>query len=228
MKVVAIVPAGGSGARMKGDKKKQFLKLGDRPIIVHTLEKLAASELVSGIIVVVPADEIELCKKDVIEKYRIKKVIRVLEGGMTRHESVLNGFNALPKNTDVVLVHDGVRPLVTADMINDVIMEASKHGAATVAIRVKDTLKKVSDGVVVTGIPRDDVVRIQTPQAFQWIVLHKGLREADRDGFIATDESSLVERLGLPVHIVEGSEMNIKITTQDDLKMAEALLEFMK
>lgn len=223
-KIVAIVPAAGAGDRMGADKKKQFLFLGDRHILAHTLARLASSDNIDEIVLVAPEDDIAFCQCEVVDKYAIGKVTKIVAGGITRSRSVSLGFASLPEDTDYVLVHDGARPFVTHKMIDEVVSIAKIKGAAACAIRVKDTLKKVSEGQIINSVTRDDMVRIQTPQCFRFDVLQSGINAADRNGFIPTDESSLVERLGLPVAIAQGSEMNIKITTQEDLKIAEAFL----
>lgn len=224
MRTVAIVPAAGSGVRMGGATKKQFYTIGGKPILAHTLERLSSSNMVEKIILVAPSDEKEACS-EIINEYGIKKVLSVVDGGITRQESVSHGFYSLPKGTDIVLIHDGVRPFVTVKMIEGAIEAAAAYGASITAIRIKDTLKKVDDGDVLGTISRDNVVRVQTPQCFRYDELKRGLEEAAKDGFVATDESSLVERQGLLVRVVDGDETNIKITTPGDLKIAEALLK---
>ena len=223
MKTVAIIPAAGSGVRMGGSGKKQFFALDGKPILAHTLSRLLSSPMVDEAVLVVPADEKELCH-EIIDTHKFSRVSEVVEGGITRQESVFNGFDRLPGDTDIVLVHDGVRPFVTARMIEKTIRAAAIHGAAIAAVRVKDSLKKVNDGQIIGALSRDDLVRAQTPQCFRYETLRQGLVEAARDGFVATDESSLVERQGILVQVVEGSETNLKITTPEDLKLAEALL----
>ncbi len=209
---------------MGGDVKKQFITLDGLPILTHTLKRLLTSDRISEIVVAVPADEMALTANEIVKRNFNDKPVRLVEGGPTRHESVSNAFAVLDTRTDIVLIHDGVRPFVTLEMIESVITLAQKYGAGTVAVPARDTLKKVEGDIIVASLPRDNIVRIQTPQAFQYELLSKGLKIAERDRFVATDESSLVERLGLPVKIAQGSDMNIKITTTDDLKMAEALL----
>lgn len=227
MRTYAIVPAAGSGARMGADKKKQFFTIGGEPILAHTLRRLSSSPMVEGIILAAPVDERETCEK-IVREGRIKKVVKIVDGGITRQESVSNGFYSLPDETNLVLIHDGVRPFVTVRLIEDTIVAAARYGAAVAAIRVKDTLKRIDGGVIIGSLSRDDIARAQTPQCFQREALRQGLTRAERDGFMATDESSLVERLGALVRVVEGEETNIKITTPDDLKMAEALLKMVE
>lgn len=210
---------------MGGNLKKQFINLAGLPILTHTLKRLLSSDKISEIVVAVPADEIALSEGEIVKKSFDDKPVRLVEGGATRHESVANAFAMLDPKTEIVLVHDGVRPFVTLKMIESVITLAQKYGAGTVAVPARDTLKKVDGDTIIASIPRDDIVRIQTPQAFRYDLLSEGLKKAERDGFIATDESSLVERLGLPVKTTQGSDMNIKITTIDDLKIAEAFLK---
>ena len=222
-KVSAIVPAAGSGVRMGSDTKKQFLSINGKPILTYALATLSSSPRINEIILVAPADEMEFCREQIVDRYGITKVKEIVEGGITRHESVARGFLYVSEDMDVALTHDGVRPFITHGMIDSVVDAAMRHGAAVTAIRVRDTLKKVSGGVISGPVNREEVMRIQTPQAFTRMTLIKALHEANRSGFAGSDESSLVERIGTPVHVVDGSETNMKITTTEDLRIAEAL-----
>jgi 2-C-methyl-D-erythritol 4-phosphate cytidylyltransferase len=160
-----------------------------------------------------------------VERHGITKVKEIVEGGITRHESVARGFLYVSEDMDVVLTQDGVRPFLTHGMIDAVVESAARHGAATTAIRVRDTLKKVTGDVITGAVNRDEVMRIQTPQAFTRAVLMRAIHEANRSGFAGPDESSLAERIGAQVRVVEGSETNLKITTTEDLRIAEALVK---
>jgi 2-C-methyl-D-erythritol 4-phosphate cytidylyltransferase len=241
MKVVAIIPAAGLGTRMafahggKGQKpaaSKQFAELNGTPILVHTLRKFAASPQVAEILVALRKSEIggfrERLEKE--GKDLLQKKIQLVEGGDHRQHSVANALaaiNALPG--DVVLVHDAVRPFVTQAIIEDVVRAAEKHGAAIAALPAVDTIKQVdrtADGAVVTAtVPRERVVMAQTPQGFRYELIKKAFDEAAADGFVGTDESSLVERSGHEVAVVMGSPRNIKITTPADMELAEFYLK---
>jgi 2-C-methyl-D-erythritol 4-phosphate cytidylyltransferase len=241
MKVVVIIPAAGLGTRMtsapsaKGKKaaaSKQFTELGGTPILIHTLRKFAASPLIYEIYVALRKNEIagfrgslEKEAKDILEKE-----INLVEGGEHRQQSVANAMAAVSASPDdIVLVHDAVRPFVTLEIIQDVIQAAQKYGAAIAGVPAVDTVKQVertAEGAVITAtLPRERVVMAQTPQGFRFSVLKKAFDEATADGFIGTDEASLVERSGHEVAVVMGSPRNIKITTPADLELAEFFLK---
>lgn len=242
MKVVVIVPAAGLGTRMgspggaEGKKKppasKQFTELGGTPILVHTLRKFAAVAAVSEIYVALRKNEIsgfrsQLGKED---KDVLQKKVNLVEGGEHRQQSVANAIAAVSAAPeDILLVHDAVRPLVTQEIIEEVIRAAQKYGAAIAGLPAVDTVKQVertAEGAVITAtMPRERVVMAQTPQGFRYDVLKKALDEAIADGFLGTDEASLVERSGHQVAVVMGSARNIKITTPADLKLAEFYLQ---
>lgn len=220
-KIYAIVPAAGAGVRMGSGVAKQFLLLNGKPVIEWTLDVLCANSKIVGVAVVVPAADRDDVKK-LLNRARYEKVIAVIAGGGTRQESVKNGLKSLPDDADYILVHDGVRPLVEQKLIDDVIEKAFEKGAAAAAIPVTDTVKAVKDGVIAGSLLRDEIWRIQTPQCFKAALLREGYMKAKRDGFIASDESSLVELTGHPVYIVEGTHANLKITNYDDILAAEA------
>jgi 2-C-methyl-D-erythritol 4-phosphate cytidylyltransferase len=239
MKVVVIIPAAGLGTRMasasaKGKKvaaTKQFTDLGGTPILVHTLRKFVASPEVSEIYIALRGNEIEgfrsRLEKDA--KDILRKKVHLVEGGEHRQHSVANAMNSvLATGDDVVLVHDAVRPFVTVEIIHDVIRAAQKYGAAIAGLPAVDTVKQVdrtSDGALVTAtLPRERVVMAQTPQGFRYDVLKKAFDEAAADGFVGTDEASLVERSGHAVAVVMGSARNIKITAPADMELAEFYL----
>jgi len=238
MKVIVIIPAAGLGTRMasapsaKGKKPalpKQFTELAGTPILFHTLRKFIASPAVTEIYVSLRTNEIAGFRLDKKTFGEVTKRIQIVEGGEHRQHSVANAIAAISAAPDdIVLVHDAVRPFVTEEIINEVIRGAQKYGAAIAGVPAVDTIKEVkrtAEGAVVTAtIPREHVVMAQTPQGFRYDVLKKAFDEATADGFIGTDEASLVERSGHEVAVVMGSHRNIKITTPADLELAEFYL----
>jgi 2-C-methyl-D-erythritol 4-phosphate cytidylyltransferase len=240
MKVVVIIPAAGLGTRMasatstKGKKpaaSKQFTELAGTPILIHTLRKFAASSEVAEICIALRANEIEGFRRRLEKEAKdvLGKKVLFVEGGEHRQQSVAHAIAAISAAADdVVLVHDAVRPFVTPEIIHDVIEAARKYGAAIAGVPAVDTIKEVqrtAEGAVVTAtIPRERVVMAQTPQGFRYDVLKKAFDEAEADGFMGTDEASLVERSGHEVAVVMGAVKNIKITTPGDLELAEFYL----
>jgi 2-C-methyl-D-erythritol 4-phosphate cytidylyltransferase len=241
MKVVAIIPAAGLGTRMasapgrkskKPAASKQFTELGGTPIVIHTLRKFSASPEVSEIYVALRENEIEGFSTRLTKEAGdiLQKKIHLVEGGEHRQHSVANAINSVSAtDDDIVLVHDAVRPFVTEEIIRDVIRAAQKYGAAIAGLPAVDTVKQVertADGALVTAtFPRERVVMAQTPQGFRYDVLKKAFDEAAADGFVGTDEASLVERSGHAVAVVMGSARNIKITAPADLELAEFYLK---
>ncbi|HEU5350679.1 MAG TPA: 2-C-methyl-D-erythritol 4-phosphate cytidylyltransferase [Terracidiphilus sp.] len=229
MQVYVILPAAGLGTRMAGPQPKQFLELDGVPILVHSLRAFAAVERVAGIYVAVRKTEVERVEAQVAEYGFNRDRVRVVEGGNSRQESVTNALAALPAEADdVVLVHDAVRPLIDAATIERTIEAVEQSGAAIVGLPAVDTIKQVertAHGALITAtIPREFVVMAQTPQGFRFGLLKKALAEATADGFVGTDEASVVERAGLPVAVVPGSQVNLKITQPGDLELAEFYL----
>ena len=244
MKVVVIIPAAGLGTRMapmpagaKGKQKKappskQFTELGGTPILIHTLRKFAAVDTVNEIWIALRENEIagfraglESEAKDVL-----KKKVELVVGGEHRQQSVENALNAVAAAADdIVLVHDAVRPFVTCEIVEQVIEAAKKYGAAIAGLPAVDTVKQVertAEGAVIKStIPRAGIVMAQTPQGFRYSVIKKAFDEASADGFLGTDEASLVERSGHNVAVVMGSPRNIKITTPADMDLAEFYLK---
>ncbi len=222
-KTAAIVVAAGLGARFRGTVKKQFQNLFGKPVLSYSIEILESSSLVEEIVLVVPDDSIDYCHSEVIERFGFKKITKIIPGGKERRHSVERGFNSLSDKIDVVLIHDGVRPFINNRMVEEVIKEASISGGAIVAIPVKDTVKRSSPAnYIETTISRESLWLAQTPQAFRHDVLRTAYEKLE-DGFIFTDESSLIERLGIRVKLVKGSEFNIKITTAEDLFLGELI-----
>ena len=241
MKIVVIIPAAGLGTRMvlpqsgkagKPAASKQFVDLQGTPVLIHTLRKFAANPEVTEIFVALRKNEInpfrQRLEREAPEILRKKTVL--LEGGEHRQQSVSNALAAVAASSDdVVLVHDAVRPLVSDEIIHDVISAAAKYGAAIAGVPAVDTVKQVErtpEGAVIKAtIPREKIVMAQTPQGFRYDVLKKAFNEAAADGMLGTDEASLVERSGHAVAVVMGSPRNIKITTPADLELAEFFLK---
>jgi len=222
--VVAIIPAAGSGSRMGLDHPKQYHSLVGIPILVHTVRVFVSSSSVDRIVVVVPADRVEFTSVLMAEYNLAGDALRVIAGGRRRQDSVKAGLDVLGKDVETVLVHDGARPLVTHQLIADCCDAVSKYGAAIAAVPVKDTLKKGdADNQILCTVDRADLWQAQTPQAARLSLLMAAYAAAgDRD---VTDESSLLELAGTNVHLVEGSETNIKITRPDDLIIAEKIMQ---
>ena len=228
MQVFAILPAAGLGTRMAGPQPKQFLALDGIPILIHSLRAFAAVERITEIYVAVRKTEMERVQAQVAE-FGFAHRVHVVEGGDTRQESVVHALNALPANADdVVLVHDAVRPLIDKATIDRTIDAVEQHGAAIVGMPAVDTIKQVertAHGAIITStIPREFIVQAQTPQGFRFGLLQKAMADAVEDGFVGTDEASVVERAGLPIAVVHGSQVNLKITQPGDLELAEFYL----
>ena len=230
-RITAILPAAGMGTRMGADTPKQFLELDGAPILIHTLRKIASCTLVTDIIVATRADEVQRLQERV-SKEKFAQQVRVVKGGDSRQESVAEALRIVPEDTEIVLVHDAVRPFVTVEQITRVIEEARRCEAAILGIPAMDTVKEVKraslpeDVALITGtIPRERLVLAQTPQVFTLKVLKEAFAKAQADGVNASDEAGLVERLGRDVHVVLGSERNMKITKPADMDLARFYLE---
>lgn len=203
---------------------KQFLRFGDAPLLVHALRVLEASPVVDAIVMVVPNDDVSYCRDELVPQFALSKVRHVVGGGDCRRDSVWNGLQAVGARADIVLVHDAVRPFVTDAMVRDVVERARVHGAATVAVPVRDTVKRVGpDGMIETTIDRRPLWLAQTPQAFKVDVLREAHRLSRHLDAEATDDAFLVEQLGHAVSIVNGSADNVKITRPEDLAAGEAV-----
>ncbi len=224
-RVVAIVPAAGRGARMGGNTPKQFLTLGQIPLLVHSLRTLHSVASITEIIVAIPQADQDYCRQEVVKAFDLSKVTKIVAGGRRRQDSVRNALFAIDPPPDLVLVHDGVRPFVSQHVVERSIESALDLGASLVAIPMKDTVKQVSDkGFVLRTLNRDELWLAQTPQVFRysWLMdAHQMAQEKDLD---VTDDAGLIEQLGYPVSIVEGSSNNIKITRPEDLALGEAIL----
>lgn len=207
-----------------GSIKKNLLDLLSVPVLARTVKAFESCRLISSIVIVVPGEDIEFCLKGIVEMYSFEKVVKIAAGGKERQDSVLNGLRSAGQGWDYVVVHDGARPLVTPVIIEKTVKAAFETGATIAAVRVKDTIKEVADGKVKRTVPRESLWSVQTPQAFRYDILQRAFESAIKDGFSGTDESSLVERIGEEVSIVEGSYENIKITTPEDMVIAQAIL----
>jgi 2-C-methyl-D-erythritol 4-phosphate cytidylyltransferase len=246
MQVFVLLPAAGLGTRMAGPQPKhpndpesasqpsvgsppkQFLALDGIPILIHSLRAFAAVERVNAIYVAVRKPEMERVEAQIAE-YGVAGKVHVVEGGDNRQESVAHALAAVPAGPDdIILVHDAVRPLIDAATIERTIDAVIQHGAAIVGLPAVDTIKQVertAHGALITAtLPRESIVQAQTPQGFRFDLLQKAFAEATADGFVGTDEASVVERAGLSVAVVPGSQVNLKITQPGDLELAEFYL----
>lgn len=224
MRVVAIIPAAGAGQRMGGPIEKQFLRLRGIPVLAHTLKAFDQSPEVDGVVIVVGARQRQVLKKKVLGPHPCEKLLRVVTGGPKRQDSVARGLEAVPSECELVVVHDGARPLVSVELLGSVLGAADSYGAALAAIPARDTVKRAEGRLVVATLVREEIWLAQTPQAFHFALLRRAYEEAASTQAAVTDDAALVERLGVPVHLVPGSEDNIKVTTPTDLILAEALL----
>lgn len=217
-----LLPAAGSGKRMGAGQNKLFLELKNTPILIHTLRIFEQDPKCERIILAVKNEEKPFIEKLLVE-HRITKVAAITEGGPERQYSVYACLKASPTE-GIILVHDAARPFIKRDVIHQLVQSAGEFGAAVAAVRAKDTMKKVSNGIIQETVDRESLWMIQTPQAFQYSLLEKAERIAEQEGFLGTDEAVLVERLRGRVHIVESTYDNVKITTQEDLLFGEAIL----
>jgi 2-C-methyl-D-erythritol 4-phosphate cytidylyltransferase len=226
VKTVALVPAAGMGKRMGGGLNKQYLLLDGKPILAHTLQLFQDAEFIDEIYPISPAGEIDYCRREVVERYHLTKVRGIVTGGAERQESVLNGLRYLDgcDPDDIIVIHDGVRPLVPPAVVRRSVEIALAHDSAVVAVPVKETVKVVRDGYAVETPPRETLWLAQTPQTFRYGVIRSAHEVAAAESFLGTDDASLLERLGDRVHLVIGDYGNIKITTPEDLELAETLL----
>lgn len=224
----AIIVAAGSGTRFGSDKPKQFLEILGKPLIVHTLERFEFCPHIDEIILVLPETEIANFSK-IVEKYNLKKLVKTVAGGNTRAESVRSGLSVIDAEIcEIVAVHDGARPLVSVAEIAKTIEKAGETGAACLTAFVTDTIKEVSGDKIVRTVDRAKLRRALTPQCFRYAILKRAFDENKIEDGAATDESFLVENIGVEVSIVEGAAQNIKITTPEDLILAESLLKQFK
>lgn len=228
MNVSVILPAAGLGTRMGREKsgisRKQFMLLEGAPILIHTIRKFLRSPSVTEIVVALRAEDMDWAR-GLIHQEHPAKPVRLVEGGESRQQSVENALATLAPDTDLVAVHDAVRPFIDSDLVERVIAEAGKTGAAIVGIVPVDTVKQVHKNKIRATLSREHLVMAQTPQVFRFELLQRAFGKARKDGFTGTDESSLVERLEeIDVHVVQGSDRNIKITKPTDMELARLFL----
>jgi len=223
----AIIVAAGEGTRMGSSKNKQYLFIGDRPLIAHTLGVFSSIDLIDNIVLVVREQEMDYCRKNIIEQYGIKNIMALIPGGSERQHSMLKGLDALKGICDIVVTHDGARPLVTPEIILESISKAYTYGASACAVPVKDTIKIVDSHNYIVDTPnRSKLYRVQTPQTFKFDILYDAHKKALEEGFVGTDDTVLLERIGVKVKLFEGSYENIKVTTPEDIYIAEAILNY--
>ena len=224
--VAAVIVAAGKGLRMQDTLRKQYLPLAGLPILAHTLNTFDDCDPVDQIYLVIPPDDFEYCRENILNRIKSVANLHMIAGGTRRQESVYNGLQKIDPVCKIVIIHDGVRPFVQDDQITGCINGARKFGACILGIPAYDTLKQVNkSGNIVDTIARDTIWLAQTPQAFRYELIKKAHEQARIDGYQGTDDASLVERMGAAVKIHPGSLSNIKITTKEDFKIAQAITE---
>ena len=222
--VYAIIVAAGKGIRLKGDLRKQYIALDGVPILRHTLNKFDSCDRVNQIVVVVPKADLDFCRNEILMTAELQKKVHLVGGGDERQDSVFIGLKTIESDDGIVLIHDGVRPFVRKSHLVACIDGAAEFGACILGIPAFDTVKKVnSKNQITQTLKREKLWLAQTPQAFELKLIKKAHDAAKQEGFIGTDDASLVERLGGTVKIIPGSRNNIKITDQSDLTLARAL-----
>ena len=229
--VSAIIVAAGQGLRMNEAVRKQYLHLAGRPVLGHTLLVFDRCDAIDAIYLVIPEDDFNFCGQTVVNPLKLQKKVNMVKGGAQRQESVYNGLIAVNEKDEngVVVIHDGVRPFVNTEQIEECVRGATNFGACIIGIPVFDTLKQVTRaGCIEKTIERDCMWLAQTPQAFQYTLIKKAHDHALREGYSGTDDASLVENYGKNVKIIKGSRNNIKITIKEDLLMAGVIMELWK
>lgn len=220
----AIILSGGRGKRMGASVSKQFIEVKGKPILYYTLKKFIENDLINEIILVLPKDEIEYCKKEILEKYELS-VDKIVEGGKERQDSVLNGLKVL-KDTDIVLIHDGARPFVSHKIIKEGIESAKKFKAAAPGVMPKDTIKiKDNDSFSKETLKREELIAVQTPQVFDYNLILECHKKVSEENIQVTDDTMVVEMFKHKVFLYDGEYTNIKITTPEDLILAEYLAD---
>lgn len=228
---VALIVAAGKGVRMKGKVRKQYRDLAGRPILAHTLEAFDGCRLIARILLVVPAGDVDYCREMIRSDPTLKKRVDLVSGGKDRQGSVYNGLMAIGEmgnadSVETIVIHDGVRPFVTDQQIAACITGAKDGGACILGLPVHDTVKQVNtSGTIERTLERDAIWLAQTPQAFRYHLIMEAHIQAKHEGYSATDDASLVERLGEEIKIIPGDRYNIKITRREDVDMANAILQ---
>jgi 2-C-methyl-D-erythritol 4-phosphate cytidylyltransferase len=219
MSVLAIIPAAGMSVRMGGETPKQFLSLEGVPIFIHTLRKFVNTDCIDDIFVGLRAEDMERAQRE-IDRENFTKSVRLVAGGPVRQETVARALALAPPSTEIVAVHDAVRPFIEREMIQRVVEAARRDGAAILGMLSVDTIKQVERQTIVGTIPRERIVLAQTPQVFRYEIIREAFERAAADGFIGSDEAVLAERIGCTVRVLMGSDRNIKITKPSDLPLA--------
>ena len=223
--VAALIVAAGQGTRMGTQDRKQYMMLSNRPVLAHTLLTFQKCKAIAEIFLVIPRGDDSYCKNEIIEPLRPNKTIHLVSGGATRQESVYNGLKAIDESIGLVVIHDGVRPLVTIDQITQCVKAAKKYGGCILAVPASDTLKTVDEHDCVVSTMKRHMIRMaQTPQAFHYDIIMNAHKASQKEAYVGTDDAELVERYGKAVKVIPGDPCNIKITTSEDIKIAEALL----
>ena len=230
MKAVVLIPAAGMGSRMGSAVSKQYLELAGKPILAHTLSLFDAHPLVEAIYPIVPAADFDYCQEQILSPFSYQKVKRLIAGGAERQDSVRNGLDALVEDgyTEAqrpVLIHDGARPLFNPELVARLLARIAETGACIIGVPAKDTIKVVDEGVITASPDRKRLWQAQTPQGARYGLLREAFDQAAASGFCGTDDASLLENIGTPVHMVTGDYRNIKVTTPEDLVIAKALLD---
>lgn len=224
MKIFAIIPSGGSGMRMNNPLPKQYLRINGKEIIAYTLEIFQKCDLIDEIIISAQKNYFDLLQT-IKKNYSFSKISKIVEGGEERQHSVFNALKSIEANeNDLIVVHDAVRPLLPQDLLKNAIETANRFGSAVAALKAKDTLIKGNDSIL-SYVDRNKYYYFQTPQIFRYKILFEAIKNAESNQFIGTDESMLVHRLGYEIKIVEGSSLNFKITSQDDIKLLQLIFD---
>ncbi len=223
-RVYAMILAAGSGRRMGSERPKQFRSLAGKPVLAHTLDAFESAPCVDCVAVVAKAEEVDRCQEEVVDRFGFEKVFSVVAGGKERQDSVSEGLKAVKDDAEMIVIHDGARPLIRPAQIEAVTAAGLQHGAAVLAVPVSSTIKSVESGCVKETLDRSRLWSVQTPQAFRAGVIRKAHDEAKRDDVRGTDDAALVERVGQPVRVIEGRRDNLKLTTHEDFEIAEQIL----
>ena len=232
---IALIVAGGKGSRMNSDRKKQYMDLGNKSVLSQTLAVFARNSHIREIVLVVPEEDMEYCTRDILAFFEGSKPLHLVAGGQSRQDSVFNGLRTIARDAKnpartMVLIHDGVRPFVSDELIGSCLKKAVEKGACIPVIELVDTIKEGDldpylEGSIIKTIDRSRFYRVQTPQVFRLDLILQAFDHARTSGFTGTDDASVMEHAGFPVHAVRGSQFNIKITTREDLAFANFLLE---
>ena len=226
MKTGVLIAAAGKGQRMRGRVKKQFIPLEGMPLLFYALKTFEEFEGIESMYLVLDKGDFEYCMGDIIQKYGISKVSQLVPGGERRQDSVWNGLKAMEGHCDMVIVHDGVRPFVSPEILKRLMTAMEDAQAVVTAIPALDTIKRVDGmGIVLDTLQRNTLFHIQTPQGFRYGLIKEAYTRGLREGIQGTDDAYFVERMGIPVKVIEGSSFNIKITTPEDIVLAHYILQ---